>query len=31
VCPKGVTLDVIARMNRDYARAATRKILGAGI
>ncbi len=28
VCPKGVSLDVIAMLNRDYARAAARKLLG---
>lgn len=29
VCPKGITLDFIAQMNRDYATASVRNILGA--
>ena len=28
VCPKGITLSAIAQLNRDYARAAIKAILG---
>jgi succinate dehydrogenase / fumarate reductase iron-sulfur subunit len=28
VCPKGITLDFIAQMNRDYAVASVKKIFG---
>ena len=30
VCPKGITLDFIAQMNRDYAVASAKQIFGAG-